>query len=122
MKMPEMSEMSELSGLSGVVEQITERTESGVPAADRLKVEPFLHFGADRIYNNLTDRFLSSGEPGFGELHRLRHGLLSLGELSSDLRGKLFAGGWLVESAPGLSARFRLKYVSLEASTVCNQA
>src|SRR6185436_8652209 len=49
-------------------------------------------------------------------------GRLGTGDLSAELLGKLFAAGWLVESASGLDARFRLKYVSLEASTVCNQA
>lgn len=104
-----------------MIEQLTMRNETSTPAADRLVVEPFLHFGPERIYNVLTDRFLASGERGFRELHGLRGGALSAAELASGLRAELFAGGWLVESAPDLAARFRLKYVSLEASTVCNQ-
>lgn len=105
-----------------MIEQLIGRTERFVPAADRLVVEPFLHFGPDRIYNILTERFLASGESGFGELHELRSGRLGTGDLSGDLLADLFAAGWLVESAADLGARFRLKYVSLEASTVCNQA
>ncbi len=105
-----------------MIDQLLERTETTTPAADRLVVEPFLHFGPDRIYNTLTDRALARDEPGFRELHGLRGGEVAAGTLSAGLRAELFAGGWLVETAPDLSGRFRLKYVSLEASTVCNQA
>lgn len=108
-----------------MIEQLLERTETTLPAADRLVAEPFLHYGPDRIYNTLTDRMLSVGEPGFAELVGLRGGQLTAGALPSPLRAELFTGGWLVETAPDLpdlGSRFRLKYVSLEASTVCNQA
>lgn len=108
--------------MSQIIEQLVEQTGSRVPAADRLVVEPFLHFGPDRIYNTLTDRFLTGDEPGFRELHGLRNGLFGPAELPAALRAALFAGSWLIESAPDPGARFRLKYVSLEASTVCNQA
>ncbi len=104
-----------------MIEQLARPTEKSAPAADRMVVEPFLHFGPERIYNTLTERFLASGEPGFGELHSLRGGSLRPAELAPELRSGLFADGWLVESAPDLAGRFRLKYVSLEASTVCNQ-
>jgi hypothetical protein len=90
-------------------------------AAERLVLEPFLHFGPERVYNTLTDRLLARGEPGFAELHDLRGGGLPVAALAPGLRRQLFAGGWLIEAAPDLAARFRLKYVSLEASTVCNQ-
>jgi len=105
-----------------MIEQLIARTEKVMPAAAGLVVEPFLHFGPERIYNTLTDRFLASGDPGFRELQELRDGRLAFGELPAGLRAELFAGGWLVESAADLGGRFRLKYVSLEASTVCNQA
>jgi hypothetical protein len=105
-----------------MIEQLVRPEEKSTPAADRLVVEPFLHFGPDRIYNTLTDLFLASGEPGFRELHELRGGDLTPGDLAPGLRAWLYAGGWLVESAADLGGRFRLKYVSLEASTVCNQA
>lgn len=107
-----------------MIEQLVRHSEKNVPPVDRLVTEPFLHFGPDRIYNTLTDVFLSSGEPGFRELHELRGNLLRTGDLPADLCAELFTGGWLIESAPAaeLGGRFRLKYVSLEASTVCNQA
>jgi hypothetical protein len=92
------------------------------PPADALVVEPFLHFGPDRIYNTLTDTEVASGQPGFAELRDLRGGRLRPRDLPPPLRARLFEGGWLVESASDLGARFRLKYVSFEASSGCNQA
>lgn len=105
-----------------MIDQLVRQSEVRVPATELLVVEPFLHFGPDRIYNTLTDQFISRDEPGFRELHELRGGRLSPSGLAVNLRAELFAGGWFVESAPDLAGRFRLKYVSLEASTVCNQA
>lgn len=109
-----------------MIDQLLERTETTVPSADRLVVEPFLHYGPDRIYNTLTDRNLDRDEPGFRELQALRGGELTASSLPAGTRARLFAGGWLIESSPesspDLAGRFRLKYVSLEASTVCNQA
>jgi molybdenum cofactor biosynthesis enzyme MoaA len=105
-----------------MIDQLIRQTEKTMPGASRLVVEPFLHFGPDRIYNTLTDLFLTSAEPGFRELHELRGGRLGTGGLPAELLADLFAAGWLVESAADLAARFRLKYVSLEAHTVCNQA
>ena len=106
-----------------MIEQLVGKAMSVVPAADRLVVEPFLHFGPDRVYNTLTDLFLAAGEPGFQELLAMRSGGLRPSGLPAALRGELFTGGWLIELAPApeLGGRFRLKYVSLEASTVCNQ-
>lgn len=105
-----------------MIEQLIGQTVKRAPAADRLVVEPFLHFGPDRIYNTLTDLFLVSGNPGFRELYELQGGRLLSSDLPDELVDELFAAGWLVETAADLGGRFRLKYVSLEASTVCNQA
>jgi MoaA/NifB/PqqE/SkfB family radical SAM enzyme len=87
-----------------------------------LTAEPFLHYSADRIYNTITDQSLLAGEPGFNELHLLRNGDISPADLPGTLLHALNTNGWLVETGPDLGARFRLKYVSFEASTVCNQA
>jgi MoaA/NifB/PqqE/SkfB family radical SAM enzyme len=93
-----------------------------VPAAAVLVVEPFLHFDAERVYNTLTDASLARGEPGFAELHDLRDGRSTPGDLAPALRARLRDAGWLVDAAPDLGSRFRLKYVSFEASAACNQA
>ena len=91
-------------------------------ATSTLVAEPFLHYSAERIYNTLTDQFLLAGEPGFNELHLVRSGDLNALDLPGNLLHALQTNGWLVENAPDLGGRFRLKYVSFEASTVCNQA
>lgn len=97
---------------------------------------PFLHHqpAAQRIYNPLTDRTLAAGEPGHDLVRRLLDGSDgSHGSNCSDSAGDLSPGGaehwarlategWLVARGEDVSRRFLLKYVSLEAHTVCNQA
>ena len=92
-----------------------------VPAAE-LVAEPFLRFDADRIYTALGDTSLASGQPGFAELHALRDGRLKPADLAPALRARLHDTGWLVDATADLGRRFRLKYVSFEASAACNQA
>src|ERR1051326_287250 len=72
-----------------------------------LRANPFLHVDADRIYNPLTDRVLL---PGDAEFARVRDGVLD---------PALEAGGWLVRD--DVSRQHRLKIVSLETTTACNQ-
>jgi hypothetical protein len=113
-----------------VIEQLVKSQPTGAASSDqeaaagsqRLVLEPFLHFGSDRIYNTMTDRGLAAGEPGFAELLALRSGQLAEPALDPALRQQLRGDGWLVADQGDLGARFRLKYVSLEANTVCNQA
>jgi wyosine [tRNA(Phe)-imidazoG37] synthetase (radical SAM superfamily) len=87
-------------------------------------VEPnrFLHIGPDRVYNPLTDRMLCEGEPGYTELRGLLAGAVGEAELAASVRQHLLDGQWLAGSDEDLSRRFLLKYVSLEAHTVCNQS
>jgi hypothetical protein len=72
-----------------------------------LRPNPFLHVDADRIYNPLTDRALVAGD---AEFERVRAGVLD-----PDLE----SAGWLVRD--DVSRRHRLKIVSLETATACNQ-
>lgn len=97
----------------------TQMSTAALPAS--LVVEPFLHFTPDRVYNTLTDQSVVPGEPGFNELYALRDGRMQASELPENLLRTLADSGWLVENVSDLSSRFRLKYVSFEASTVCNQ-
>jgi hypothetical protein len=95
---------------------------------------PFLHHqpAAQRIYNPLADRTLAAGEPGYDLVRRLldgshgSHGSDAAGDLSRQAEAedwvRLASEGWLVARGEDLSRRFLLKYVSLEAHTVCNQA
>jgi hypothetical protein len=104
------------------VESILQASAPQPLAASELVVNPFLHFGGDRVYNPITDETLHQGELRFAALHRVMAGELAAGLLPGAMRGELARGGWLVRDAAGASREFRLKYVSLEAHTVCNQA
>ena len=86
-----------------------------------LIADPYLHVGDDRIYHPLTDRLLEAGQPAYADLRRVLDGLppVELGDASLE---QLIGGQWLVDGASNLDARFRLKFVSLEAHTICNQA
>lgn len=94
-------------------------------SATALQVNPFLHVGPDRIYNPLTDRTIVEGEPGYADLRSLLAGIRAgAGSLSADRAGltPLADSGWLVPADSEPERQFLLKYVSLEAHTVCNQA
>ncbi len=91
-------------------------------AQPALQPSPFLHFGPDRLYNPLTDRTLIEGEPGYESLRALLGGALQAGQVPAAERDRLVREGWLVRDVEQASQGFRLKYVSLEAHTVCNQA
>ncbi|HXH94536.1 MAG TPA: radical SAM protein [Thermoanaerobaculia bacterium] len=79
--------------------------------ATDLRVNPFLHIDADRIYDPLTDRSLLAGEPEYEALRRVLDG----GAVDESLE----QGGWLVRG--DISRAHRLKIVSLETMIACNQ-
>jgi MoaA/NifB/PqqE/SkfB family radical SAM enzyme len=79
--------------------------------ATDLRVNPFLHIDADRIYDPLTDRSLLAGEPEYESLRRVLNG----GAVDESLE----QGGWLVRG--DVSRAHRLKIVSLETMIACNQ-
>ena len=87
-----------------------------------LQLNPFLHEGPDRVYNPLTDRTLLDGEPGSAGLRGLLAGTLTPDQLPAAERARLAAEGWLMPGDAEPGREFRLKYVSLEAHTVCNQS
>lgn len=89
-------------------------------AAPRLN--PFLHVGEDRVYDPLTDRTLTSAEPGYGLVRGLLAGSTTVEETAESERALLSGQGWLLPADEDPSRRFLLKYVSLEAHTVCNQS
>ncbi|HEY0781621.1 MAG TPA: radical SAM/SPASM domain-containing protein, partial [Thermoanaerobaculia bacterium] len=63
-----------------------------------------------------------SGDAGLERLARVMRGDVPIAELAPSDRRELLAGGWLMPVAEEPSRLFRLKYVSLEAHTVCNQS
>src|ERR1043166_8852092 len=77
--------------------------------ATELRVNPFLHIDAERIYNPITDRALVAGEPAFEALKEIIDG----GEIDD----RLEEDGWLVRG--DVSKLHRLKIVSLETMTAC---
>jgi len=79
---------------------------------------PYLHVGAEQIYDPLSDRTLRAGERD----HELLRAALAGEPLGDADRDRLLAEGWLVSGNDDHSRRYLLKYVSLEAHTVCNQA
>ncbi len=85
------------------------------------RLNPYLHLGEDRVYNPFTDVTLKQDEAGYSALRRL----LEVGGGELDLTPELeplAEAGWLVDSETDLSRSYYLKYVSLEAHTVCNQS
>jgi hypothetical protein len=86
------------------------------------ELNPFLHVGEGRLYNPLADRMLLAGEAGYETLHAALLGHLPVAAMALDERRRLADTGWLVPAASEPERSFRLKYVSLEAHTVCNQS
>ncbi len=82
---------------------------------------PYIHVGTDRVHNPHTDLTLIEGETGYAALRHLIDARAKGLALTDELK-PLAEAGWLVDSATDLSRRYRLKYVSLEAHTVCNQS
>lgn len=98
-------------------------TASTEPASGRdLAANPFLHVGPDRVYDPLSDLTLTEGDPLYGWLRSVLAGAVEPAALPAAERGRLAREGWLVRRSEDVSKRFLLKYVSLEAHTVCNQA
>src|SRR3954451_19310228 len=79
--------------------------------ATALRVSPVLHIDAERIYNPITDRELLSSDPEFNALRRIIDG--------GNVDERLEHDGWLVRG--DVSKLHRLKIVSLETMTACNQ-
>jgi MoaA/NifB/PqqE/SkfB family radical SAM enzyme len=78
-----------------------------------LRPNPFLHHEPSRVYNPLTDRAL---EPGDGQYESFRAFVAD--GIASDT---LVRDGWITSDGDDLSHRHRLKIVSLETLTTCNQ-
>jgi MoaA/NifB/PqqE/SkfB family radical SAM enzyme len=83
------------------------------PVAVSLRVNPYLHHEPARIYNPLTDQALLPGEALYEALQAF------IGGAPNDER--LLEGGWVVREEEDLSRKYRLKVVSLETMTRCNQ-
>ncbi len=99
---------------------LTESTAARPWTSMELRVNPFLHVGPDRLYNPLMDRTILAGEPGHAELAARLADPDAI--VSPAVLSRLAEAGWLVPADSEPERQFLLKYVSLEAHTVCNQA
>ncbi len=77
------------------------------------QLNPFLHIDSDRVYNPLTDRLIGSDDD---EYLRLR-AFMDSGVFDESLD----RGGWIIDGDPDAARSHRLKIVSLETMTTCNQ-
>jgi hypothetical protein len=84
-------------------------------------LSPFLHVDDGRIHNPLTDATLAGGDAGYEALARLVRREAGVADLDGAERERLGRAGWLVPPDASPETSFFLKYVSLEAHTVCNQ-
>lgn len=94
---------------------------AGGPGFAAWVLNPFLHVDDGRIYNPFSDRTLAAGEEGYEALAGVASGTAGVGDLDVATRETLGRAGWLVPPDATPETSFRLKYVSLEAHTVCNQ-
>jgi MoaA/NifB/PqqE/SkfB family radical SAM enzyme len=76
-----------------------------------LRINPYLHDDVDRVYDPLTDRVLVPGDAAFDRFRAFERD-------GGDGAG---LEGFVVPAGEDLSRRHRLKIVSLETLTTCNQ-
>ena len=81
---------------------------------------PYLHLFDHAIFNPHTGRGLGADHPWYGELRRLILDETLLVDLD-DVQRALAADDWLIPVDTDLSRRYRLRWVSLEAHSICNQ-
>lgn len=87
----------------------------------RWRLDPYLHVAEDHVFNPHADRALVRGEAGYETLRQLLASSAGQWKAESELAA-LRRDGWLIDSEDDPDRWYRLKYVSLEAHTVCNQA
>jgi MoaA/NifB/PqqE/SkfB family radical SAM enzyme len=78
-----------------------------------LRPNPFLHIDTERVYDPLTDRALVPGDGGYERFRAFERDASDDGTLERD--------GWIVRNGLDLSRKHRLRIVSLETGTRCNQ-
>jgi MoaA/NifB/PqqE/SkfB family radical SAM enzyme len=84
------------------------------------RASPYLHLTNQGLYNPHTGRGIPTEDPVF---KGLRQFLLS-GELVENLdptQRRLAEDGWLIPADEDLAHRYRIRWVSLEAHSICNQ-
>lgn len=89
-----------------------------------LEPSPYLHVTDTAIHNPMTDRNLGTEDEELHALLTLLRGERALDDLDPAMRDRLREDGWLYDprDIEDLTRGYYLKYVSLEAHTVCNQS
>ena len=88
--------------------------------AGRWRPDPYLHVSRNLCFNPHTDRVLKAGDPGYDLLRSLLGDPERRAGAGSELE-VLADEGWLIGPDTDPDRLYRLKYISLEAHTVCNQ-
>lgn len=89
-------------------------------AAAGWRANPYLHFEMEGFYNPHTDSRLANDHPSHDRLMRLATSGEVLPELRDDEDRGLAEQGWLVAMGDDIHRRYLIKYVSIEALSVCN--
>ncbi|MFP3939303.1 MAG: radical SAM/SPASM domain-containing protein [Thermoanaerobaculia bacterium] len=110
-----------------LIERITQPVGPPLPRPEpepRLEPSPYLHVSEEAVHNPMTDRTVAPGEADFRLLQEVLRGGRPPSSLPAEDRDRLRRDGWLYDpdDLEDLTRGFYLKYVSLEAHTVCNQS
>lgn len=90
-------------------------------AAADWTLSPYIHVVPNGYYNPISDETVGRDHPDYELVEGLRTARLALSELSPARRRALAAGKWIATPGEDLARLHFLRYVSLEAHTVCNQ-
>lgn len=89
-------------------------------AAAGWQADPYLHFEAEGFYNPHTDARMAGDHSWHDRLMHLAISGEVLTELGNEEDRGLAAQGWLVATGDDIDRRYLIKYVSIEALSVCN--
>jgi MoaA/NifB/PqqE/SkfB family radical SAM enzyme len=81
---------------------------------------PYLHLYEHVILNPHTGRGIAAEDPNYAGLRKLILDGEKVGDLDQNQR-RLADEGWLIREDEDLSHQYRIRWVSLEAHSVCNQ-
>ncbi|MFK7933129.1 MAG: radical SAM/SPASM domain-containing protein [Saprospiraceae bacterium] len=86
------------------------------------EIEPYLHVDKKRIYNPLTEQTLHPTNSLFKIVRKIYQQREANYQLKEKQQRQLLEGKWIIPIDTATDKRFRLRYVSLEGNSACNQA
>ena len=105
-----------------MISTLPNTADSTTEEASALRLHPFLHVDGDKIHHPLTDTTIGLDDARFAPLAAIARDASALADLDPEHARRFLDEGWLSRIDDDPSRRFRLKVVSLEAHTICNQA